>query len=105
MTGGEISRSTETGRYQLNGDLANRTFAIRVEHEQLRITRYLWVKGKKCLVLILGTHVDFYIHTARSWVSTTSALWESASSFGRTWSIDNSIRRAYDFDRVPFLWL
>src|SRR5438094_9230046 len=44
------------------GALRVHEFAIRVEHEQERITRYPVVTGKKCPVLIRGTHVDFQGH-------------------------------------------
>src|SRR5207249_10770855 len=44
------------------GALRVHEFAIRVEHEQERITRYPVVTGKKCPVLIRVTHVDFQGH-------------------------------------------
>src|SRR6267378_2135194 len=44
------------------GALRVQEFTIRVEHKEVGITRYLWVMGKKFLVLILGTLVDFQGH-------------------------------------------
>src|ERR1700731_1174693 len=44
------------------GALRVQEFAMRVEHEQVRITRHLWITRKKCPVLVRGTLVDFQGH-------------------------------------------